>query len=141
VTRGQFKEFIIDELKVRNLNEQDIDIFIKTNLKLKDHQILTRELLKSVLEDPFTKVREHRFEIEANSTTRYGTQHIQNAATQARNVQSTFGHNLSPVKATNAGWLTNNKLDASESGDLDRDLGQTFTRRDDTMFSPKQKKI
>ena len=119
MTRGQFKEFLIDELKIRNLNEQDIDIFIKTNIKLKEHQIFTRELLKSVLEDPFTKVREHRFEIEANSTTRYGTQHIQNAATQARN----------------------NKLDASESGDLDRDLGQTFTRRDDTMFSPKQKKI
>ena len=73
VSRAQFKEFLLHEIKVPNLSEQDIDIFIKTNTQLSEHQLFTRELLKSVLELPFTRVREHRIEIEANSTNRYGT--------------------------------------------------------------------
>lgn len=73
VSRAQFKEFLLHEIKVPNLSEQDIDIFIKTNTQLSEHQLFTRELLKSVLELPFTRVREHRIEIEVNSTNRYGT--------------------------------------------------------------------
>lgn len=72
VSRAQFKEFLLHEFKVPNLSEQDIDIFIKTNTQLSEHQLFTRQLLKSVLELPFTRVREQRIEVEANSTNRYG---------------------------------------------------------------------
>ena len=37
VSRAQFKEFLLHEIKVPQLAEQDIDIFIKTNTQLSQH--------------------------------------------------------------------------------------------------------
>ena len=94
ISRAQLKEFLMEDIKVPNLPEHDIDLFLKSHSLLHNLEMFTRENLKSVLETPFNQARENLFEIEANSTTKYGSQAMRDIA-QYKPANG-FGTNLSP---------------------------------------------
>jgi hypothetical protein len=58
VTRGMFKDFIFNDLKISTLTERDLDLVMKTHPGLSGKEILNRQDLKSVFEGPYKEARE-----------------------------------------------------------------------------------
>ena len=65
-------------MKVPGLNDHELTIFLKTHPVLRELELYTREDLLQVLDQPFTKACDDLFNIEAHSTTKYGTQQLRN---------------------------------------------------------------
>jgi len=140
VTKQQFKEFLIQDMKVPGLNDQELSIFLKTHQVLNKLELYTREDLLVVLEQPFKRACDELFNIEANSTRRYGTQDLRNAAHMANlKVPNTaFGLNQSPTKAQSAHWLTNKEEQKVRPGGdddfNDRAFDQTIGRNQTSIL-------
>lgn len=65
VTKDMLREFIKEDMQT-DVNNQDLDIFMRTNSSLQNREIITRQMLKNIFEVPFREARDSMIENAAN---------------------------------------------------------------------------
>lgn len=66
VTRAMFKEFVLQDMSVEGLNENQVDIFLKTHDLLSQRELISKHELRAIFEFPFMEARNRLIEEEAH---------------------------------------------------------------------------
>lgn len=79
MTKGQLKDFLLNDLRIGNVTEKDIDVYMKTHPVLADKDVLTSNDLKLAFENAFNEAKERIFleQAERGDMTQYGNKQQQ----------------------------------------------------------------
>jgi hypothetical protein len=140
VSKQQFQDFLLYDMKIAGLTEKDVKIFMQTDSILRELSFFTRQDLKRVLEEPFNRAIQGLVDSEAHTSQRWGTEALRDATFQMQHNES-FGLRSHPKHANDPHWLTNRRESSDFERDHHADLGMTTHKHDYAVVSEELERL